>query len=75
MERLRVAENWEMQADLRWKATIKKQLHEMITTGSGPVNCLYLVNGRRKSANSKAVPSIDQARSHQERWVATNTFK
>jgi serine/threonine-protein kinase len=75
VERLHVAENWELKSDLRWTAKIGKQVHEMVTQGVGPVNCIYLVNGRRKKANSKITPDVEAARMHQARWVATNTFK
>ncbi|MBV8923012.1 hypothetical protein [Bradyrhizobium sp.] len=74
MERLRVAQDWHIQADLQWKAKIGTQLHEMVTDGNGPVTCVYLVNQRRKNANCTVVSNVDEARLHHYRWVANNTL-
>lgn len=74
IERLRVAQNWEMKSDFTWAAQIGQQQHEMRCEGNGPVNCVYLVNGRRKKANCVTVSSLEEARSHQHQWVANNTL-
>ncbi|MCA1363837.1 MULTISPECIES: serine/threonine-protein kinase [unclassified Bradyrhizobium] len=74
IERLRVAQNWELKADLEWIAQIGQQHHQMRCEGTGPVNCIYLVNGRRKNANCRIVADVDAARLHQHQWVAGNTL-
>ncbi|MFQ3453573.1 serine/threonine-protein kinase [Bradyrhizobium sp. UFLA01-814] len=74
MERLRIAQNWERQADLHWTARVGTQTHEMIADGAGPIKTTYFINGRRKVANCRTVADLEQARLLQHRWVADNTF-
>jgi serine/threonine protein kinase len=74
MERLRVTRDWQCASDLHWTAKAGTQVHEMMVSGAAPVDCVYLVNGRRKNANCTQVTNLDQARLYQHKWVADNSL-
>jgi len=75
LERLHVAQDWNMAAAGTWQARVGDQTHEMTIETSSKIEVVYKINGRRRNANCKICRTNDLAELAQSEWVYANSFR